>query len=236
MSIDLASYPLAYLAGVLSILSPCVWPLVPVVMSSAGTASRYGPLYLALGLSLSFALAGSVLSFVLLNLGLGLEILREFAAIMLLLVALPLLYQPLGDWVTLQLSKLVSGFSPGGDTGTSGAGQFGVGMLVGLVWLPCVGPTLGAAIALASLGQDMLAAFGVMFLFGLGTASVLLLAGIGSARLLQRWRPGLLSGASRAKHILGGMLLLLAVLVLTGWDKALEAWALTWLPDWAVSI
>ena len=129
---------------------------------------------------------------------------------MLLVVALPLLYQPLGDWVTLQLSRLMSGFSPGGDTRASGAGQFGVGMLVGLVWLPCVGPTLGAAIALASLGQDMLAAFVVMFLFGLGTASALLFAGIGSARLLQRWRPGLLSGASRAKHILGGMLLLLA--------------------------
>ncbi len=236
MSLDLASLPLAYLAGVLSILSPCVWPLVPIVMSSAATTGRSGPLWLALGLSLSFAVAGTVLTYVLLNLGLGLEILRYLAATLLLLIALLLLWQRAGLWVTERLSMLTSRFQPGGQAGISPYGQFSVGALLGLVWLPCVGPTLGAAIALASLGQDMVLAFIVMFVFGVGTASVLLLAGFGSGKLLQRWRPGLIDNAARAKRILGAMLLLLGVLVLTGWDKQLEAWALTWLPDWAVAL
>jgi cytochrome c biogenesis protein CcdA len=46
------------------------------------------------------------------------------------------------------------------------AGQFGVGALLGFVWLPCVGPTLGAAITLASLGQSLSMAFAIMFTFG----------------------------------------------------------------------
>jgi hypothetical protein len=55
MNLELASIPLALVAGVFGVLSPCVWPLVPVVTSSAATTGRSGPLFLALGLSLSFA-------------------------------------------------------------------------------------------------------------------------------------------------------------------------------------
>ncbi|MFU8764357.1 MAG: cytochrome c biogenesis CcdA family protein [Haliea sp.] len=236
MSIDLASYPLAYLAGLLSIMSPCVWPLVPMVMSSAAVSGRFGPLYLALGLSLSFALAGSVLTFLLLNIGLGLEVLRDFAAIALILVALPLLSQRLGDKVSYQLSRLTSRFDTSTSVGISSGGQFAAGALVGFVWLPCIGPTLGAAVALASLGQDMVAAFVVMFIFGVGTTSGLVIVAMASTRLLRRVSPGVIQRAGNGKKLLGGVLLLMGVLVLTGWDKWLEAWALSWLPDWAVSI
>lgn len=236
MTIDLISYPLGFVAGLLSILSPCVWPLVPVVMSSAATAGRHGPLFLALGLSLSFAFAGTVLSYVLLNLGLGLDVIRPFAAVMLIIVALPLLSEPLGYRVNALLSRLNPAPDSGATNASSGLGQFGVGALLGVVWLPCVGPTLGAAIALASMGQNMAAAFGVMFVFGVGTASALLFAGLASAKLLKKTRPGVMTSAKKGKTVLGAMLLLLGILVLTGWDKALETWALTWLPDWAVSI
>ncbi|MBA3887965.1 MAG: cytochrome c biogenesis protein CcdA, partial [Acidobacteria bacterium] len=68
--LDLASVPLAGFAGMLSILSPCVWPLVPVVMSSAATSGRFGPWYLALGLSTAFAVAGTLLVLLLVTLGL----------------------------------------------------------------------------------------------------------------------------------------------------------------------
>lgn len=235
MSLDITAIPLAYIAGVLSILSPCVWPLVPVVMSSATTSGKSGPWWLALGLSLAFALVGTVLTYFLLNLGLGVDILRPFAAVLLLVIAIPLLFQRLGDWFSMQLSRLTSGIEPGSGA-TSARGQFGIGALLGVVWLPCVGPTLGAVIALAAMGQDMVLAFMVMFIFGMGTASVLLLVGLTSGRLLQQWRPGLLASAARGKKLLASMLVLLAVLVLTGWDKQLEAWALNWLPDWAVTL
>lgn len=228
--------PLAVVAGVLSIMSPCVWPLVPIVMSAAATSGRAGPVFLALGLSTAFAVSGTVLTLVLLNLGFNPDGFRYVAAALLVLVALMLLVKPWGNWVTLQLSGFTSRFNPATGPGGAAVGQFGMGALLGLVWLPCVGPTLGAAIALASMGQQMGTAFAVMFAFGLGTAGALLAAGVLSGRLLNRLRPGLLAGATRGKQWLGALLLVLGLLVFTGLDKALEAYALRILPDWAISL
>lgn len=236
MSLEIASIPLAGAAGALSILSPCVWPLVPVVMASASTAGRQGALYLALGLSASFAIAGTLLSFVLIELGLDPEFFRVIAAVLLILAGATLVIRRLGDWFTLHLSLLTSRFDTGNGNASSAAGQFGVGALLGLVWLPCVGPMLGAAIALASIGQDIGMAFLVMFAFGIGTAAVLLVTGLVSGKVLGRIRPGLLRNAAHAKMLLGWLLLGLGLLVLSGTDKALEAAALRMLPDWAVAL
>lgn len=240
MSLELASIPLAWVAGVLSILSPCVWPLVPIVMASAAGKGRWGPLYLALGLSSAFAIAGSLLTVLLLNAGLDPDAFRWFAAALLVLIGVILIVKPLADWVSLRLSILSSRLNLGSPEASSSAGQFGVGMLLGLVWLPCVGPTLGAAIALASVGQDMGMAFVTMFAFGLGTALALIAAALFSGKLLSVWRPRLSNGLSNnvgtAKMVLGWLLLLLGLMVLTGFDKVLETYALQYLPDWALSL
>ncbi len=235
MSIDWAALPIAWLAGVLGIVSPCVWPLVPIVMASAAERSRFGPLMLALGLSLAFALSGTFLTFALIALGLNPDAYRPIAAIVLILVALALVIKPLGFYLNNALSRFSARFN--GLHGSSERfGQFGVGMLLGLVWLPCVGPTLGAAIALASVGQDFAQAFVVMLAFGLGTSMALLVAGLASARVLSAWRPGILNNAARVKTTLGWVLLILGLVVLTGWDKKLEAWVLPFLPDIAFSM
>ena len=237
MTLELSAIPLALLAGVLSVLSPCVWPLVPVVMGSAADGGRAGPLALAAGLSVAFALAGTVLSFALISLGLDPELFRFLAAALLVVVAVPLLIPSAGLWLNGVLSRLMAGFNTsGGAVSSSWQAQFGVGLLLGLVWLPCVGPTLGAAIALASLGQKMLHSFVVMLAFGVGTAAALLAAGLLSARVLQGFRPQMLAGAAAGKRWLGAMLLILGVLVLSGIDKRVEAWAVGWLPAWATSL
>lgn len=237
MTLELAAIPLALVAGVFSILSPCVWPLVPVVTSSAAASGRSGLVYLVLGLSLSFAFAGTLLTLLLVSTGLDPELFRYVAAGMLVAVALVLLVRWLNDRVTLWLSSLSSRLNMRGGGGAGSApGQFGVGALLGVVWLPCVGPTLGAAIALASLGQSMVLAFVVMLSYGIGTAGVLLLAGITSDRLLARWRSRALSSGAFGKQLLGWSLLLLGVLVLTGIDKYLEAFAVSIVPTWVFSL
>ena len=237
MSLELTSVPLAAVAGALSILSPCVWPLVPAVMASAATSGRLGPWLLGLGLCLSFAAGGTVLTFFFLNLGLDTEWLRYFAATLLLLIALTLLVDRIGLWVNYRLSLMMSRFSTPDPEVASGPGsQFGIGLLLGLVWLPCVGPTLGAAIALASMGQSMSMAFVVMLAFGIGCALVLIGAGLATTGALNRLRPGLLEKAKQGKKLLGWVLAIMAVLVLTGFDKVLETWALQVLPDWAINI
>jgi len=236
MSLEFTSIPLAFIAGVVGIMSPCVWPLVPVVMSSAATGGKSGPLYLALGLSTAFAVAGTFLTLVLLNLGLNPDAYRYVAAGLLLFVGAVLLSKKLSDRVSIWFSQITSRFqvNPGG--AESAGGQFGVGLLLGFVWLPCVGPTLGAAIALASLGQEMAMAFTVMFAFGIGTAGALLFAGYAASKGLKRIKPNVMQNSSKGKQLLGGLLVGLSLLVFTGVDKILEAYALQILPTWATGM
>jgi len=236
MSLEIASIPLAYIAGVLGIVSPCVWPLVPIVMTSAAGKGRTGPIFLAFGLSSAFAIAGSVLTYLLINAGLNPDAFREVAAVLLVAIGLILIIKPASDWIGLQLSLLSSKLNIGSPEAHSASGQFVVGMLLGLVWLPCVGPTLGAAIALAAVGKNMLMAFFTMLAFGLGTASALLVAAFLSGQLLRIWRPQLMANVGKAKIMLGVLLLLLGMLVLTEFDKALETYSLEYLPDWSLSL
>jgi cytochrome c biogenesis protein CcdA len=235
MSLELMALPLAFMAGVVGILSPCVWPLVPVVVASSATTGRFGPLALAGGLSLSFAVAGSVLMFFLVNMGLDPELFRYIAAVVLLAAGVVLVFKPLANRMTLGLSFLTSRWNLDANA-ERGYGQFGVGVLLGVVWLPCVGPTMGAAIGLASMGQQMGLAFLVMLMFGMGTAAVLLAAGLLSSRAIVRWNAAAMSGADTGKRLLGWTLLLLGGLVLTGVDKVLQTWAVQMLPGWATGL
>ena len=236
MSIEFASLPLALMAGVLSILSPCVWPLVPIVMASSSNGGKKGQFALALGLSVAFALAGGVLTFILFSLGLSPEVLRWFGAVMLVLMGISLLIPEVAHWLSLILTKLTPEQRTQHNAQDGAFNQFMIGMMLGLVWLPCVGPTLGAAIALASLGQDLLMASSVLFLFGLGTASALIITSIISTSVLQKFRPNVFSNVEKLKKLLGMLLLILAIMVITGFDKTLETIALNYLPSWVTGV
>ncbi|MEX1258999.1 MAG: cytochrome c biogenesis protein CcdA [Gemmatimonadota bacterium] len=233
MTLELSAIPIAFFAGVVGVLSPCVWPLVPIVMASAATGGRRGPYFLAAGLALSFAVAGSLLVFLLVSTGTDPEFFRYIAASLLIAMGALLVVQKLGDWASTGLSRLTAGLNLGRRTNPApGSGEFGVGLLLGVVWLPCVGPTLGVAIALASFGEDLLRSFAVMLSYGVGTGGVLLGAGLLSGGFLARRRllgPG--AGAI-GKKILGWCVLLLGIAVLTGLDKRLEALAVNLLPSW----
>ena len=234
MELGLIALPLAFLAGVAGILSPCVWPLIPVVVGSAASGGKWAPWSLAAGLSLSFAIAGSILSFMLVSARIDPELFRYIAAGILVFVGLLLVVPQLAYTLTGPLSALTGRI----DTGDSGRwyGHFGVGFLLGIVWLPCVGPTLGAAIGLASMGQQLFLAFAVMLMFGAGTGLVLLGVSLLSRKALSRWSQTLIISAEKARKFLGYMLLLLGFMVFSGFDKTLQVWALEILPHWVVEL
>lgn len=229
---EFTAIPLAFMAGILSLVSPCVLPMIPAVAASAMQSSKWGLITLALGISLAFALAGTVLTFVLLNLGISTEWLRYFSVVLLLLMGATLLIPKLSDTLAFLLARLTSRAANVQIEGSSAPMQFVIGVSLGLVWLPCVGPTLGTAIALASTGQSMPMAFAVMLSFGIGTAIPLVLLGYFSGKKLATIK----SSGKLGKTILGATLVFLALIILTGVDRVLEAWALEILPDWVTSI
>jgi cytochrome c-type biogenesis protein len=121
-------------------------------------------------------------------------------------------------------------------SGRGWAGQFAVGCVLGLVWSPCVGPTLGAASTLASQGRHVGQIALLMLLFGLGAGTPLVLVGSLSREAVGRMRGRLAAAGERGKWLLGAALLLLGLAILTGWDKGFKAWVVQHSPDWLTEL
>jgi cytochrome c-type biogenesis protein len=228
----------AFLAGVLTILSPCVLPLVPMVLAAAAGEHRLGPLALACGLTISFTAIGLFVALFGFALGLDTEVSRIAAAVLMIVIGAVLLLPaaqtrfaaaagPVADWT----EQRFGGFSTAGLSG-----QFGVGLLLGAVWAPCVGPTLGAASLMASRGENLGAVSLTMLVFGIGAALPLVLLGFLSRETMMRWRGRMMSGGKLGKVIMGAFLVAVGVAILTGFDKTVEIAVLKVAPEWMVDL
>ena len=229
-----ASLGLSFVAGVLTILSPFVLPLVPMVLGSAAAEHRWAPVSLAAGVGVAFAVLGGLLASFGFAAGLEGSAFRTIAALLLLAIGLVLIVPVLQTRLAMAvgpLGNLASGMR--GRFGTNGlTGQFLLGLLLGGVWTPCAGPTLGAASLLASRGQNLPTVILTMLLFGLGTGLALAALGLLSRAVLMSWRDRLMGAGRGGKIVLGAGLMLVAVLILTGSEKSLEAWLLDVSPLW----
>lgn len=229
---------LAFVAGVATILNPCVLPLVPILVSSALGRSRYGPLALAAGLAVSFASFGFAIVAFGFQLGIDEQAIRYFAGGLLMAAGVLLLIPGVQAALSAAASPLTnraSGMLSRID-GSGIHGQFLVGLLLGLVWAPCVGPSLGAAIAAASQGENLLSAFLTFLAFGGGVALSIVAFAYGSRKALGT-RAKTLQGLARyAKPAFGVSLLVVGLLVVTGYDRQVESLALTIMPDWLIGI
>lgn len=229
---------LAFIAGVLSVLSPCVLPILPIVLGTAASRHRLGPVALASGLSLSFVAVGLFLATVGHAIGLNGEALRYLAATLIIAVGAVLMLPPLQARLALAGGPIAAwtderfGTSPGNGL----SGQFWIGTLLGAIWSPCVGPTLGAASLLAAQGRDLLQVAITMFTFGVGAALPLLVLGLVSREVMQQWRQRLLSAGHGMKTALGLLFVLIGGLVLLGLDKTVETFLVEASPQWLTSL
>jgi len=236
------TYFWAYLAGALTLINPCVLPLLPIVVATAFQSSRFGPLMLAAGLTLSFAVVGvSVTAFGHL-VGVDELLINRVAAVVMILfgavllipraqAALATLTAPLARGANTQIDRVQ-------DAGAWG--QFGVGVLLGAVWSPCIGPTLGGAIGLAASGENLGHAALTMLTFGVGVSTVLLALAYGSREILNARRERLMRWMPWAKPVMGVTLVVVGAGILFHFDRLVEGWVLdrmpAWLQDLSVSV
>ena len=226
----------AYLAGLLTLINPCVLPVLPIVLASSLQAGRWAPLALAAGLSASFVTLGLGVAALGPALGLGENTVSQVAAVLMIGFGLVLLVPALGGSFALATAGL-SARADAGITATAEAGlpgQFTGGLLLGAVWSPCIGPTLGAAVALAAQGQDLGRAFAIMLAFALGVSSLMLAIAYGARQFLQRHRARFRQIAAQAKPVMGGVFVLIGVVLLARLNHAIEGWLLQTLPPWLV--
>jgi cytochrome c-type biogenesis protein len=232
------SFALAFLAGVISIFSPCVLPLLPVVLGAAASQHRLGPVALAAGLALSFLILGLLVATFGFAVGIETEALRTSAAVLLIAAGGLLLAPPLQARIARAAAPLSNQVDRifGGKARRGLAGQFGLGLLLGAVWAPCTGPTLGAASVLAAQGRELSRAVLTMLLFALGTSLPLLLLGFTSRQALMRWRGHLAATGAAGKALVGAALVGIGALVLAGYDKIVESRLVDLMPDWLVDL
>ena len=232
------SVSLAFLAGMLSILSPCVLPLLPIVFETAASQGKYGPVALAAGVVLAFVAVGLFVALIGFSIGLDGGFFKSLAAVVLFAIGLALISPALQN----RISAIVEPISRWGNNRMNGfsaagaSGQFGLGLLLGTVWSPCVGPTLGAASLLAAQGKDLGHVIATMTAFAVGVGVPLLAIGMLSRSLLQRSRTGFLSAGRGLKLVLGLLLVLLAAGIFTGYDKTFEAVLVDASPAWLTNL
>ena len=229
---------LSLLAGALTVVNPCVLPVLPIVLFGALQQHRFGPLALAGGMVTGFTLLGLLIYSAGASLDLSTDSVRQAGALLMLLMGSVMLCSPLknrlaaaGSRWTGRLNALLDRISPG-----SLGGQFATGALLGAIWSPCSGPTLGSAAALAAQSGSFARAAVIMLFFGIGATLPMLALAYGSRQTIATRRNWLARMSRVAMPVMGALLIMVALMVLSGLDKQAEAALLDLMPDWLVQL
>ncbi len=186
----------------------------------------------------SFTVAGLFVATVGFAIGLDGDVFRTVSAVLLVLLGAALI----SSSIQARLGVAAGGLAGAGDriirrlALSSATGQFVVGALLGLVWSPCVGPTLGAASVLAAQRKDLGGVAAVMFAFGLGTTLPMLAVAVLSRTALQRWRQRMLSAGHLGKVVMGLSAVAVGAMILTGVDHAIETAVVNVSPAWLTDL
>ncbi len=230
----IAALPLAFAAGLLTILSPCILPLAPIVVAAASAKDRRYPFALAGGLALTFAIVGGGLA------AFGVEIgaiagIRVAAAAIMIAMGLLLVVPRAADAIEQRLAGFGALSQRLGDRLPNGGliGQALAGGVLALAWAPCAGPTLGAAFALAAGRGSLPAAILTMLVYALGAAASLLAVGFGLGRIAARTKVQV--AGRRGRLALGITLAVFGAFILTGLDHTVESAMVAAMPDWLAS-
>lgn len=229
----LVALPLAFAAGVLTILSPCVLPLAPIVVASGRAKGLAGPLALAAGLALTFGVVGGMLA------SFGVEFgdtawLRALSGSLMLVMSAALLFPAIGEGFEQRLA-------PAGRAADALRarlpeagiiGEAATGAVLAFAWAPCAGPTLGAAFALAAEGRSLVVAMATMTTYALGAASALVALGYGLGRIASRSRWIASAAGAAGRVAFGAVMALVGLAVLTGIDHRIETVLVAAMPGW----
>lgn len=225
----------SFIAGLLTTLSPCVLPILPFLLGSALRKNRKAPLFMIIGLAISFVAVGFTLSRFGSLLGLDSDQIRMFSALLLIAAGLFFLSKKLQTFVGEKLTSFASFGNSAGNRWkldeSSALDSLILGGLLGIIWSPCAGPTLGVAVSLASQKGAATDALVLMVVYAVGAALPMLLIAYGLRTFFQKNQALILKFSENSKVIFGSILILTGFFILFGFDKVAEAFLLEHLPQ-----
>jgi len=232
----------AFAAGVLTLLNPCVLPVLPLAVAAGFDAGRLGPFALAAGMSLAFTSVGLAVSLFGPAVGLAPEDVARTFSLLMVAFGVVLLIPSINAQFALATAGLANTATRGlmQHNGKSITAKFIGGALLGAVWSPCIGPTLGGAIALASQGAELGRATAIMLAFSSGVSVIVIGLAFGVRGMMLRDNV-FVAVASRWSKQLAGLAFVLVGLATFLGVTDLAAGALlsvmpAWLQDFTVSL
>lgn len=225
---------LGYLAGILTFINPCVLPVLPIALASALQNDRRGPLWLALGMSITFVIIGVGVSAIGPSVGLNADKVSQAGAVFMIIFGVILLVPTLNS----RFAMATAGLSSHANMAIDGVDQKDVkgqllgGALLGAVWSPCIGPTLGGAVSLASQGNSLLWAGAIMASFAAGISTIIVALAYGARETILKRQAGMRIFAEKAKPIMGIIFIAVGLMIYFKWNQGIEGWLLELMPYW----
>ncbi len=225
----------AFIAGFVTIASPCILPILPIILSGAVGGKRK-PIGVIVGFILSFTIFTLFLSIIVKALGISADVMRYVAVAILILAGLSLIIPAAKNFLAKLMSGLASRASVKQDPSNNGFGAgIATGASLGLIWTPCVGPILASVISLALTGQVTGSAALIVFAFALGTALPMFGIMYGGRQLLGRvgW---LTNNLSSIQKVFGVLMIIIALLIAFNIDRKFQTYILQKFPNYGAGL
>jgi len=227
----------AFLAGMATILSPCIFPILPIILSSTVGGQKIGkfrPMGVVIGYVLSFTFFTLFLSTIVRLSGIPGETMRFVSVFVIAGFGISLLVPQFQVLVERLFSKL-AGLMPTNQNRTGFGGGLLIGFSVGLLWTPCVGPILASVISLAITGTVTSDAFLITLAYALGTAIPMFLIMLGGQNALRRI-PWLLSNLVHIQKLFGVLMIITAIGIFFNVDRQFQTYFLNTFPNYGVGL
>ena len=227
-------YGVAFISGLFTILAPCIWPLLPIVLADVTQSkSKRRPLGITVGVAISFAFFTLAISALESSLGFSPNILRKFAVVVLLVIGISMVVPALSRRMEASISSLSGRFGGVGRNQRSDfSGGFITGLALGVVWTPCSGPILASVATLAATNKVSLQVVIVTLFYVAGVSIPLFGFAVGGQKLLAKSRR-LSKHTGRIQIASGVIMIITAVGIYTNYDKTIEAKLLNAIPSYS---
>jgi cytochrome c biogenesis protein CcdA/thiol-disulfide isomerase/thioredoxin len=220
-----------FIAGAATALSPCVLPVLPIVLSAGATGGRRRPLGIVAGLAVSFTFATVALVYVIAALGLPNDFLRKLAIFVLIAFGITLMVPRLADRLEAWMSRFASRAGVAKGKGEGFWSGVAVGSSLGLLYAPCAGPILASVITVSASQSFSAGRLAVALSYGIGSAFVLYFLMIGGRRVVA---PLARRGAT-LQIAMGAVMLVVAFAMLGNYDVRFQSAIANDLPSFLVN-
>lgn len=224
----------AFIGGFVTILSPCILPVLPIVLSGSVTGGKQRPFGIVTGFIASFTFFTLFLTTLVQATGVSPDVLRNVAVVVILAFGLFMIIPQAQAW----LEQIFTRFANLGGNNQNKTGFWGgmlIGLSLGLIWAPCVGPILASVITLALTSQVTSAAVIITLAYSLGTAIPMLAITYGGRQLLQKV-PWLLRNSGHIQKGFGVLMIFTAAAIFFGWDRQFQTYVLEKFPQYGAGL